>query len=85
MEILHFKEFEDAESGCLIVIDNCGDTERSRVLGVSNFNSNLAQGVSTLISSCIAMYLKLACHYKFIADGHTHTDRQTDNLNTIVL
>ena len=64
-----------------------GGIERSRVLGVSNFNSNLAQGVSTLISSCIAMYLKLACHYKFIADGHTHThtDRQTDNLNTIVL
>ena len=57
----------------------------SRVLGVSNFNSNLAQGVSTLISSCIAMYLELACHFKVIVDGHTHTDIQTDNLNTIVL
>ena len=68
--------------GVYLVIDNCGGggggIERSRVLGVSNFNSNLAQGVSTLISSCIAMYLKLACHYKFIADGHTHTHRQTD-------
>ena len=33
---------------------------------------------NSLISSCIAMYLKLACHVKVIADGHTHTDRQTD-------
>ena len=70
MEILHFKEFEDAESvdtnavWCLSShLQLWGDTERSRVLGVSNFNSTLAQGVSTLISSCIAMYLKLACHY----------------------
>ena len=57
-----------------------GDTERGlaakTVLVVSNSISNLAQGVSNLISSCIAMYLEFTCHFKVIADGHTH--RQID-------
>ena len=46
MEILHFKEFEDAESvdtnAVWVFISSLtivGDTQRSRVLGVSNFNT----------------------------------------------